>query len=110
MLPSTTMSNLRADQVCSLKPQTSRPRAFAAFGSSAVMILTAVSSSPNKRALCAIIQCSEERYLTPSTVNALGHHWLRQDLPISPEGRGWCPQKYRYLSCLPCASNARRSL
>ncbi len=43
------------------------------------------------------MKCSAEAYVCPSTVNADGHHWLKQPFPTPPPGGGWWPQNVRYF-------------
>ncbi len=105
-LPATTSSNRPVTQRSSSKPSTWRPSALASAGVRAARTRGTIRSSPNIRALPAIIQCSAVGYSTPSTTNGDGHHWLSAPGPTCPSCCGRCPQNSRYSGCAPAATRA----
>ena len=84
MLPRTTMPNFIPSQMDPSKPATSRPSFLISCGVSAARIFPSVALSPNTRAFSAIMYCSAQLYISPSTAKSPGNHWLRHPLSSAP--------------------------
>mmetsp|Transcript_13316 Transcript_13316/g.25271 ORF Transcript_13316/g.25271 Transcript_13316/m.25271 type:complete len:242 (-) Transcript_13316:25-750(-) len=78
--PSVTIRRQLLFHVCSLNPRTPRPSAFCCLGAVALRMSSCMSSSLKSRAFSAIMYCSQQLYVTPSTRNELMCHWLNGPL------------------------------